>query len=642
MYSFTFNDLKTTYVEFNEMINNDFSLKALALSAAENDIATNLLVWMHYRINVITHNQKRQAMKLYSSPSDAFDRASIEAGAYVNIGGNHASCASSYTSFDTTTATVLLSFPNSSDCRPFITGLGKLGRFDGDLFEVKMKLTSFTTVAGINSDILTMEHLERLAVIDVLTIGDQTLAVNAMYDPTYKRADTFVCSDLGDANYGLKDKMQQLCVIDARGLLLLPNLGHADEHCASCDDDASKATVPCQYFGMLPFYIFFPLLKGDRTAQAFALLDFFQRVNRTEIRKAVSRMYQNQDTALFDQLCPQCGLIWVYLGDEKNTVSPYRRQIPGGIHCVDSITSANFSALGSSPPAQLVENYYECRDTVTNNILNSVGLAFGNTSVFAVLFLAMFLPVLFYLTKKFDPHKKHVRKYVHGESGRSFGSALVSRKISAESLESSENSIVELESPYDLESRKGTSAVSGRALHSPCATSSRDYTGSDTDGIEPYSPYPYLAEKSPPIVAIDAVLSSSMEEESKRKDEGDFICDLNDEDVEDDADDVDHKKVEYVTQDCITDARVDSESECDECDPHFLESDSIDTSETSVTSQNLSVKVRFPLFQTHKCSDSRQQEKEEEQEQDSNGNDNNVIGSRKGDQEHEQEQDSPV
>jgi hypothetical protein len=101
----------------------------------------------------------------------------------------------------------------------------------------------------------------------------------------------------------------------------------------------------------------------------------------------------------------------MYMGDDKLSISPYHRVLQTGLHCVDSISSASFAALAANPPTVLVENYYVCRSTTYNNIINAVGLSFGNTSIFAVCFLAFFLPGLYYLTKAADSHQKRRRKF---------------------------------------------------------------------------------------------------------------------------------------------------------------------------------------------------------------------------------------
>jgi hypothetical protein len=77
---------------------------------------------------------------------------------------------------------------------------------------------------------------------------------------------------------------------------------------------------------------------------------------------------------------------------------------------VDSVSSPAFAALAANPPTVLVENYYVCRSTTYNNIVNAVGLSFGNTSIFAVCFLAFFLPSLYYLTKTVEDHKESIYK----------------------------------------------------------------------------------------------------------------------------------------------------------------------------------------------------------------------------------------
>jgi hypothetical protein len=474
IYQFAFSELTVNYPTFENLVSTDFSVNEIGTLASQSDVASNLLVWMQYR-KMVVRNNKVQVMKLYSSPSDVFDRKTVRAGTYSSTPGGPALCVAKYASFDATNAIVTASFTNSTACANTLGTVTPLVESDGDLYRMKMLLTSFTTAAAVNANLLSMNLLDTLSVLDEIEVGGESLVVKSMLDPAFPRSDTLVCSDLHGA-FPLKDDHEQLCFIDEDGSMLLPVLAHIDEHCASCSDNSSLATVPCDYFGMVPFYIYFPSLLGNYSAQTEAFFDFFLRVNGTSLRKAASRLVQHGDHAVFDELCPECGMFWVYLGDDKKTVSPYKRRLENGLHCTDSISSPSFSALGKTPPATLNEKYYVCRATLENNIMNAVGLAFGNTSVFAVTFLAVVLPLLFYLTKKADPHSKLVRKYVHGDSGKA------GRPTSKEMVK-----------PAPLQTYlSGIPTVSG-ADYDDMEDSGKYFGGSSTKGLPrtaPTTPYP--------------------------------------------------------------------------------------------------------------------------------------------------------
>ena len=400
-YQFTFNELTIGSEEFNTLITKLFSLSTIAARTVGNDMASNLLIWMHYRKTVVM-GDKLQSMRFFSRPNDVFDRQNIEGGAYLNTVEGSVICLSQYTSFDTTTASAQVSFSNTTLCQPVINIMRGLARADGDVYRAKLHLNSFTSAAAINTNILSMDQLEVVQLVEVLELHGHSIAVKAMYDPSFTRANTFVCSDL-NGSLPLRDYHKEVCLIDESSMLLLPIVTHIDEHCASCTDDPSLATVPCDSLSMIAFFIFFPNLVGNYTSQTVAFLDLYMRVSDVEMRKAVSRVVQLQNTSDFNALCPDCGVFWVHLFDQDKSVSPYRRQLPEGLHCLDSVTSQRFDALGSVPPASLTESYFVCRDTTYSNVINAVGLAFGNTSIFGVTFLALFLPVLFYLTSRITP-----------------------------------------------------------------------------------------------------------------------------------------------------------------------------------------------------------------------------------------------
>ena len=179
------------------------------------------------------------------------------------------------------------------------------------------------------------------------------------------------------------------------------------------------------------------------------------RVSDVEMRKAVSRVVQLQNTSDFNALCPDCGVFWVHLFDQDKSVSPYRRQLPEGLHCLDSVTSQRFDALGSVPPASLTESYFVCRDTTYSNVINAVGLAFGNTSIFGVTFLALFLPVLFYLTSRITPKAQLSETSANLNRRNSASLKRDDRPDSTPSIESASNDPQECGSEGDLAAAAG-------------------------------------------------------------------------------------------------------------------------------------------------------------------------------------------
>ena len=95
-------------------------------------MASNLLIWMHYRKTVVM-GDKLQSMRFFSRPNDVFDRKNIEGGAYLNTVEGSVICLSQYTSFDTTTASAQVSFSNTTLCQPVINIMRGLARADGDV-----------------------------------------------------------------------------------------------------------------------------------------------------------------------------------------------------------------------------------------------------------------------------------------------------------------------------------------------------------------------------------------------------------------------------------------------------------------------------------------------------------------------------
>ena len=66
-----------------------------------------------------------------------------------------------------------------------------------------------------------MDQLEVVQLVEVLELHGHSIAVKAMYDPSFTRANTFVCSDL-NGSLPLRDYHKEVCLIDESSMLLLP------------------------------------------------------------------------------------------------------------------------------------------------------------------------------------------------------------------------------------------------------------------------------------------------------------------------------------------------------------------------------------------------------------------------------------
>ena len=198
-------------------------------------------------------------------------------------------------------------------------------------------------------------------------------------------------------------------------------------NCLDCEGSAD--IEECQNFDLMVGYITFP---GED--YLYNLVQLLQKYTSRELNDIAQpamfkSMYGGGNGTEFDFCDNKCfaiGLNPYELGTPK-VVSPYFTEILG--HCRDSVNYEQYSLLAGKPPDDLVETYFRCKPTRINAFFDSVGIANGNTALFAPLVLLLLLVPLIQLYFKASEQHLHEEEYSNedrDEAGREMMKQLLS------------------------------------------------------------------------------------------------------------------------------------------------------------------------------------------------------------------------
>jgi hypothetical protein len=192
------------------------------------------------------------------------------------------------------------------------------------------------------------------------------------------------------------------------GILGIPVFTMFNENCASCTD--STGNPDCDEFDLLVGYISF----GEDYDTLFQLFDKYEVGELNELARyaLIKATGFGSDSSAFDFCDNECYVVGLNIFDDENTaVSPYYTEISG--HCKDSINHPEYSMLAANPPDDLVETYFRCKPTVMTAFFDSVGIANGNTALFAPLVcLLLLVPFIKFYFKTTGQHL-HEEEYTN-------------------------------------------------------------------------------------------------------------------------------------------------------------------------------------------------------------------------------------
>ena len=88
------------------------------------------------------------------------------------------------------------------------------------------------------------------------------------------------------------------------------------------------------------------------------------------------------------------------------------------------IDSTYFKKLVNNPPETLTERYYECRTPLSDAVLDSIGIANGNTAVYVPIMVSILLPLVYYFFKLIGYHPP-IKEYSKEEKEDMLGALAV-------------------------------------------------------------------------------------------------------------------------------------------------------------------------------------------------------------------------
>jgi hypothetical protein len=306
-------------------------------------------------------------------------------------------------------------FNDDPSCGTVISpqSFGYIAEYDASVFSFDIDLVSLTSAVAVNAGILDFSYLEVAgAPLPVGLFNGMKLSLQQLIDPRFPRMQPIVCFQLGaqtgtdddddynDDDYhvtliGSDQEMKNLigkCMIRAASDILLPAFNMYENSCQTCDTPIADRKEGCNAFDLMLSLVVYEstteLIKALVQYDDYKVLnDQIQQAARHAVYGSGTAAAADDDTRSVFSFCgtTTCAVTTVNVYDEVNkAVSPYYFNLDEG-HCVDSTQRKAFLKLAEDAPQKLVEEYYRCRKSVSTSFFDSVGIANGNTAVFAPL-----------------------------------------------------------------------------------------------------------------------------------------------------------------------------------------------------------------------------------------------------------------
>ena len=412
-YEFDFSSLKTTNEGFAEELRKlQFNeLTVMAEYQQSFPLPYNLLIWMHFS-TYFTVADKVQSFGFTAEPGDIFNREYF----LVTLAGQSNCFVNPLVTFDPTygRASVQYSYTEYMDGCEELADPNELGydkSYDGDIFSLDMDVVSMTSALAVNMGILNKSHLQTIGDPVYMTpFNTEHLYQQKLYDPRFPRMSPLLCFELKttlpsnddaddyfyDDNFAGDDyvddqtlfgstNFENKCVLRLGSKLLIPALFHYYPVCQFCDSNSSNSKT-CNGFDLVISYIYF---EDDNLNKTIQLLNKYP--NAKELNDAAYLAYDKYDFSFCDNDCALLSLN--AYDDSDHFVSPDFYSLNNG-HCSDSTSKEAFEALGATPPTDLVEEYYRCKNSRSTSFFKSVAMANSNMMLFSPFFFLFLLTPL--------------------------------------------------------------------------------------------------------------------------------------------------------------------------------------------------------------------------------------------------------
>lgn len=426
MYSFRFTDLVVTSDEFRTMITKGFDLSPLKNFMGSHDLPSNLIAYTNF-VDVVTVKGKAQTMSLTTKPDDVFNR-NYRSGYVYNVNASY--CYADGILYDGSSTSYAFLFGKKVNNDNCVHLTNYIVNYDSKIISnfgiFRMDLNTFAAAMAVNLKMLSLDQFEVVEDKGIINLGGILLQTTRVHNPRFPKMGPLACIQAVNAP---NVTWSPFCAIVQNDKVFMPALYHFQKACRGCANaravvqsqlnkmeretvsntpageyggsrlselaSSSDDYAACNVIDLVAALVYAPISPLE--ASYAELMKFVVTFTQTEINDIVADSAAVDGTPkLLFQICPLCTVISVNLYDNSMIIGQYGQTLSKG-HCAASLNSTNFYKLGESPPQQLVENYFECTDTMFGAFFYAIGFAFGNTGTFAPLMLMTLVPIVFLL-----------------------------------------------------------------------------------------------------------------------------------------------------------------------------------------------------------------------------------------------------
>jgi len=426
LYQFQINGLyldSVTYRQYMQLIYNEV-LVTIGDTTARQPLPFNLLYLMNYK-KVFTINNFEQSFRFLADPRMVFHHMQYATG--VSTASYNYNDSSYYTHYCNQLATVYYDFPDAElvltfNPSKFIENCGNITEakyigydefFQGD-FSLYLPFRTFSAAASVNLGVVNYTDLVTTYTPSNNTFHyrDVTYVIEFKYDPAYPGMKKLICiRNIGGFDSSAAVRIDQYCFVRLDYRLAIPVMSHYNGY-TNCSLDKPEYDEFYLTYGFLYF-------SSDKFHQSYdgsilvahlnATIDFLSTYDTATLTDkltdaTICTAYMNNLTfsgvncqESLNSVCTECVMIsvsneWDY-HDFAITQDFYQLTNGACNNVIYNVTG--FSKLIETPPMQLTEKYYKCSSGGSAAVLNSFGIAAGNTTGNNCLNLAKTLLILY-------------------------------------------------------------------------------------------------------------------------------------------------------------------------------------------------------------------------------------------------------
>eukprot|EP01039_Chlorochromonas_danica_P002655 gene2655-2899_t len=405
----------------NDMQSIHDRLRAEGEASRNYSLGTILTYWMSYVL--ISSDSRSQRFTLHGNPLSVFKREKVSSA----IGTRAGVCMlpSTITSYSSSTGRLTMimendELRNDSICSWAATpqNFGYNGFVDAGKVQISIDVRALITSYAVNEGILGLHQLEEIVAsrktFPYLAPDGLVYDINisSFYDPRYPDMTYLTC---------LTDNfLPTACIIEMGEIIALPVFHHSGRSMAEpipcdCQDpdigDLSDPHHPCYIFTLMSGILYYNVDGPDplfELAMRYSLPTVAKKAFLPMFLSSAFGLSSPNRASLYSDASLSEAFDWCYHGSSGYchvvtftswdyyrvdfSVNEYYHQLQHGA-CRDtfSTSSDQWQRLVSTPFAQLSQEYTVCKQSLYNSVINSVGVASANVSLFSPLVIILFL-----------------------------------------------------------------------------------------------------------------------------------------------------------------------------------------------------------------------------------------------------------